>query len=242
MKKGMIVMTIVIVLSFLVSLCAVAPAVAAQATKTSPTSKQQAAPSTQIVEQTKAKDKFWDIVVDHFIIKGNSFAFANDYYQAKIINVTVGETVNCQCFYKVKTITIGDITKADASYWGSGNSYKIAGGLFFPGPPSQQEYKIETRKLPKFTYADVQLWKNQLGINGKKEWNESLVYSWTAKPEHVGKSMYLHFSVDSFLNIKETDEQNNGNFGSSGLVAKFTVIPYKVSPKDIPKETLEKNK
>jgi hypothetical protein len=231
MKKKLLAMTILVALSFVVSIISIAPA----------TQKIQKSVDFKPKAYEKAKEKFWDLAVDHFVINGQSFPFANDYNQAKIINVKVGQTVNCLCFYKVKTITIGDITAADAAYWGSGNlTYKIAGGLFFPGPPSHQEYTIKTRQTPKFTSADVQSWKNQYGANGKKEWVESLVYNWTAKPEHVGKTVEFHFDVDSFLNIKETDEQNNGSYGATGIVAKFIVTPVTSIDKPLTKATSAK--
>ncbi|OGP56384.1 MAG: hypothetical protein A2Y65_07505 [Deltaproteobacteria bacterium RBG_13_52_11] len=242
MKKGMMVMTIFVALYMLISISAVAPSFAKQATQTTPTTKQQPPTSQFTKNNVMVHTKFWDLAVDHFVINGQSFSFPNNYSQAKIINVKVGQTVNCQCFYKLRTITIGSITKADVGSWGSGNTYKIAGGLYFPGPPSHQEYKIKARKLPKFTYADVLVWKNQIGVNGNKEWDESLVYNWTAAPEHVGKSMYLHFDVDSFFNIQETDENNNGSFSASGCVAKFIVTQQALTPKDMPMEKLKDNK
>jgi hypothetical protein len=210
-------------LFFLILVSTVSPVFSAGTGKLKP---QASAHTPATVQVPLAKTTFWDLAVDRFIVQGQSFAFANDYNQAKIINVKVGDTVNCQCFYKVQTINLGDITSTDAAHWGTGNfTYKIAGGLFFPGPPSRQEYKIQSRKLPKFTYADVESWKSTLGAGAKKEWNETLVYNWTAKSEHIGKTLYLHFDVDSFFSIKETDEQNNGSFSSSGLVAKFVVTP-----------------
>ncbi len=243
MKKGMMVVTIIAALSFLVSMIAAAPLFAVEATNTGLTPKQvptQKPPASQF-SKNMVHIKFWDLAVDHFVINGQSFPFPNDYSQAKIINVKVGQTVNCQCFYKLRTPTIGSISEADVGSWGSGITYKIAGGLFFPGPPSHQEYTIIARQTPKFTYADVQSWKNQFGAGGNKEWNEAaLVYNWTAAAKHVGKSMYLHFDVDSFFNIKETDENNNGSFSATGCVAKFIVTLF--SPKDVPMPKMEKNR
>jgi hypothetical protein len=228
MKKGMTVIGACITLSFLVFVGAVSTSSGKEVNKV-PTGITNQAPQKQqplAVESTVPKAAFWDLAVDHFVVAGQSFPFPNDFNQAKIINVKVGQTISCQCFYKVKTLTSGEITKADASRWGSGNlGYTIAGGLFFSGPPSHQEYKTEARNLPAFTYADVQLWKSQIGAAGKKEWTESMVYNWTATSEHVGKAVYLHFDVDSFLNINETDEQNNGSYSSKGIVVKFVVSP-----------------
>lgn len=231
MKKGFMELTMCAALSFLILISAISLSEGKQTGQTPAVSKQQT--SATPVESVVPKPALWDLAVDHFIVAGQSFPFPNDYNQAKVINVTVGQTINCQCFYKVKTIAVGDITKADANFWGAGNlSYKISGGLFFPGPPSHQEYKTETRTLPKFTSADVQAWKNQIGASGRKEWMETLVYNWTATPQHVGKSVALHFDVDSFMNIKETDEQNNGSFASSGIVAKFIVKPQEAAKLD----------
>ena len=170
--------------------------------------------------------KLWDLEVKRFVINDYSFLFPNDFNKAVIIHVKAGDTVKCKCIYKIHTVALGNISEADANYWGSGNlSYKIAVGLFFPGPPSNQQYQFETRNLPKFSYADVQTWKNQMGSGGRETWTESRDYSWTAAAEHVGKSMYLYFSVDSLYAIPETDEMNNGTELSTGCVAKFIVSP-----------------
>lgn len=218
MNKGLILLSGVTVLCEGAAICAVA----APPAQVSPSMR---APTQAPSQAFRPKSEFWDLAVDHFIVNGVQFPFLNDFYQAKVINLKVGQSVNCQCFYKVKTINLGDITQVDATTWGAGNSYLVAGGLFFPGPPSRQEYKTENRQAPKFTLADVQSWKNQYGPSGKKEWSETMTYNWTAAQEHVGKVLYLHFSLDSFMKIKETDEQNNGNASSSGVVAKFVVSP-----------------
>ncbi len=222
MNKRMILFSGVFMLCGGASICAVAgPSTKGPA---------QVSPSTMTPTQIpgpaqafRPKSEFWDLAVDHFIVNGVQFPFLNDFHQAKVINLQVGQSVHCQCFYKLKTVNLGTITQADVTTWGAGNSYLIAGGLFFPGPPSHQEYKTETRQTPKFAFADVQSWKNQYGSSGKKEWSETMTYNWTAAQEHVGKALYLHFSLDSFMKIKETDEQNNGNASSSGVVAKFVV-------------------
>lgn len=234
MKKEMMVMTLVVVIFFIVLMIAVSPSFAENANQTAP--KPPWLPTPEIIE--KAKDKFWDLEVAIIVINGQYFPPPNTIDQAKVINVKVGQKVGCLLGYKIKTIPIGNITQADVLRWGSGKSYKIEGGLCFPGPPSHQDYKTETQQTPKFTYADVQAWKNKYGENGIKEWYPSLIYFWKAGPEHVGKTIYLHFSVDSFYDIKETNEDNNGLHGS-GIVAKFIVTP--VSPAALPADKLKKN-
>jgi hypothetical protein len=226
MKKGMRFITVLTLLFFAVSIGLVATAFSKAVNKNIATTTKPL-PQTQTPAAAQpAKAEFWDLKVLRFVIKGETFPFANDYYKAKIINIKVGETVGCDCYYTVETIPVGGITTADVNKWGTGKlEYKIAGGLFFPGPPSHQEYQIVTHNLPKFTKADVETWKTTLGTSNKKVYTNSLKYNWTAKPEHVGKSMYLHFDVDSFFSIKETDEQNNGSFSGNGLVAKFVVTP-----------------
>jgi len=226
MKKGMRLITVFTLLFFAVSIGLVATAFSKAVNKNiATTTKPLPQTQTPAVAQV-AKAEFWDLKVLRFVVKGETFPFVNDYAQAKIFNVKVGETVGCDCYYTVETIPVGGITTADVNKWGTGNlQYKIAGGLFFPGPPSHQEYQIVTHNLPKFTKADVETWKTTLGTSNKKVYTNSLKYNWTAKPEHVGKTMYLHFDVDSFFSIKETDEQNNGSFSGNGLVAKFVVTP-----------------
>lgn len=172
---------------------------------------------------------FYDLEIDRYEIKGISFPFPNDKSKYKIIHVEIGETVKCICFYKIKTIALGKISESDPVYWGSGDlSYLIVGGLFFPDVPTNAEYEMLTRKMPSFTYADVQSWKAQLGDEGTKIWEKSFVYNWKAKPEHAGKNMFFNFGVDPSGKIKETDEKNNGNNGN-GIVAKFIVMP-KIHP------------
>ena len=66
MKKGMMVMTIVASLSFLVSMIAVAPLFAVEAPKTTPTTKKQApAPAPKMQKQNVSiqgpKAQFWDV-------------------------------------------------------------------------------------------------------------------------------------------------------------------------------------
>jgi len=86
MKKGMMVITIVVALSFLVSIIAVSPSFAKQATQTTPTTKQPApaqTPATQSPQTQKsqftppkgqqyspARLKFWDLEFDRLEVKG----------------------------------------------------------------------------------------------------------------------------------------------------------------------------
>jgi len=225
MKKKMSLIAIFVILLFLVSITVVSTPFAKPPQQVVPKSQQQPPPSTQI--EVKAKEKFWDLEIDHFVINGKSFPFPNDFYKAEKIYVKVGQTVTFKSYYTIKTIPIGDITGADAKYWGSGNfMYLIAGGMFFAGPPSAQEYKTLTRSLPKFTAEDVQQWKQSMQSTARKTWTSYLVYTWTPQMKHIGKDdIYFHFSVDSFFAIKETDESNNGNFASTGVVAKIIVSP-----------------
>lgn len=225
MKTRISLITILVIALFLISTTVVATSFAKpQQTEPLPQSQQQP-PSTQI--EVKAKEEFWDLEVDHFVIKGKSFPFPNDFNKAEKIYVKVGETVTFRSYYTIKTIPIGDITGADAKHWGSGNfMYKISGGMFFAGPPSAQEYKTLTRHVPTFTAEDVQQWKQSMQSTARKTWTSYLVYTWTPQMKHIGKDdIYFHFSVDSFLAIKETDEGNNGNFASRGIVAKIIVSP-----------------
>jgi len=257
MKKGMRVMMIFVALSFLFSMIAVALSLAAQATKTTPTSKNPSASGTtqpaqaptlqgspKGVAQDVIHSTFWDLAADHCIVNGQSFPWpwSSGSNHIRIIYVKVGQAINCQCVYKIKTIPVGTITEADANAWGSGNlSYTFTIGPYFLGrPPSYQEYHIGQLNLPKFTYADVQNWKVAIGVSGRYEWAVTIPHSWTAAAEHVGKDIYLAFDVDSSHNIRETVEGNNGSFSGSSFLAKISVTPF--LPKDVSKQKLEKNK
>jgi hypothetical protein len=229
MRKGMMIIGICVAISFSASICFVSTSWGKEAFRPPVGSmKPTAVPPLVVTEAGVPNAVFWDLIVDHFIVAGQSFNFPNDSNLARTINVKVGQTISCQCFYKVKTIKVGDIRHADVKRWGAGNqTYTITGGLFFPNPQTHQEYKTETKTLPSFTDADVQSWKNQLGTYGRKEWTESLVYIWTVKPEDVGKNIQLYFSLNSFPPyLTETDEGNNGKAGSTGIVAKFNISTF----------------
>lgn len=237
MKTKTSLITIFMIVLFLMSINVVATSLAKPPMQNVPESEQtqQQLPPTQI--EAKAKEEFWDLEVDHFVINGKSFPFPNDWSQAEKISVTVGETVTFRSYYTLKTVPIGDITGIDAKYWGSGNfTYRIDGGMFFSGPYSVQEYKTLTRSLPKFTYEDVQQWKQSMQSNARKTWTSYLVYNWTPQMEHVGKdNIWFHFQLDGGFGagaIKETDEHNNGNFAGTGTVAKITVIPPNFKKKE----------
>jgi hypothetical protein len=252
MKKIMMVIGIIAALSFLVSMIAVSSSMAVEATKTTPASQNpsgttqpaQAAGlqgSPKGVAQNVIHSTFWDLEIDHYIVNGQSFPFINGPKQVPIIKVKVGQAINCECVYKIKTIPVGTITEADAKAWGSGNlSYTFTIGPYFSDTPSHKEYHIGQLNLPKFTYAEVQTWKVAIGASGRKEWTVTIPYSWTAAQEHVGKTIYLHFDIDSSNNIRETDEGNNGSSGGTGSLALIIVTP--ALPKDVSKQKLEKNK
>jgi hypothetical protein len=223
MKKVMMVMAIVAALSVLVSMIAISPSVVAQ--------------------ENQSHIRFWDLAIDHFVVNGQSYPFANDFNQAKTIRVKVGQTVNCQFVYTTKTLPVGTITEADAQAWGKGHlEYTYTKGLYFlgNGGPKRREYERHVLPIPKFTSTDVENWKITLGPSGQAKWTTTIPLNWTAASEHVGKTIYLHFDIDSFSTIAETDEYNNGSFNESGCLAKIIVTHFAI--KDIPKGTVEKTK
>jgi hypothetical protein len=213
MKKWMMVMTIVAVLSFLVSVIAVTPSGAAEAIKTRPTTKQ--APTTKQFTGQKQmvqtpKEKFWDLEVDHCDVNNRNIC-------SKGYNLEGPWEV--RCFYKVKTIPIGDITEADANYWGSGKSYTISASW------TTHDKKISLRKedsirTPQFTWEDVLAWKRSaVRKNAPKVWTEKLEFTWHASddPTHnylkdflltKGDHSFL-FLVDKNNGIEEYVERNN---------------------------------
>jgi len=234
MKKGMMVMTMVVALSFLVSVSAVSPSFAKQATQTAPTTKQQApAQSPEIQKQqfpkdlyVKFKSQFWDLEFDKLIVKGVVIKKGGG---NKTINVKVGENVQFKAYYKVKTLPIGDITEADANYWGSGK-FLYTNYLLIINHDAQGNKNIHlfdtNRSLPKFTWQNVQGWKRGgLKKNDPKTWTELSVFQWTAGAECVGSNVYINcVCVDWYKNIPETNEPNNG-FVDSDLLVTFIVTP-----------------
>jgi hypothetical protein len=224
MKKGMMEIAMCVVLSFLVSVIAVSISFAARATQTAPKSQQQ--PSTvQIKDQIKAKDKFWDLEFDRLEVKGFVIKKGGG---NKTINVKVGENVQFRAYYKVKTIPIGDITEADANYWGSGKflytnhllivNHKVQGNNYI----RLFDTNIST---PKFTRYDVIHWKKILATTARKTWNEESVFQWNPAADCVGHNVYINcVCVDWYKKIPETDEPNNG-FVDSDLLVTFIVIP-----------------
>ena len=241
MKKVMMVMAIVAALSFLVSLLAVVPSFAAKATQTQPTTKQQTqqgtvqTPASQDIKKPagfkptameKPKEKFWDLEFDRLEVKGVVIKKGGG---NKTINVKVGENVQFKAYYKVKTIPVGDITEADAMYWGSGK-FLYSNYLLIINHTAQGNNPIHlfdtNKSLPQFTWQNVQGWKRGIGKgNNPKIWNESSVFQWTAGPECVGSNVYMNcFCVDWYKKIPETNEPNNG-FVDSDLLVTFIVTP-----------------
>jgi hypothetical protein len=215
MKKGKLVMAIFVALSFLVSVIAAAPSFAARATQTAPKPQQQ--PSIPpIKDQIKAKDRFWDLAVDYCIINGELTDMSP--CVAKHINVKVGHAVSFNCYYKVMTIPVHDITWADAAYWGPRNlAYKISGAMNSEPPVKVQQ----TRSLPHFTWEDVKKWQTTIKKPGRKAWVENLIFTWTPSQEDNGKKCLYLFLVDVDNDIHEADGPTENGF----CMVEITVNP-----------------
>jgi hypothetical protein len=211
MKKGMLVMAIVAALSFLVLVIAVASAVAKQATQTPPTSKQQ--PQQGTVQTVLPKSAFWDLEPGSITVKGQVIKKGGGDHT---INVKVGETVTFKCTYRMKTIPVGNITAADAKFWGSGNlPFKNRLEVYQFQVGSKYYYKDGI--LPKFTYEDVKNWHLKPPVG--KAWNEEVVFQWTSGAEYVGKQyISVIYVLDVNHVITETNEQNNGINTAGGLL------------------------
>jgi len=210
MKKGMMVMTIVVALSFLVSISAVAPSFAKTASQTTPTSKQAPqqgpaqAPQTQKSQFTPPKDqqyspaklKFWELEPLHCSINGVSRPCNCTGATAAInVIVTPGKPLTINCYYRVKTPPINDITEADVKAWGWGRSYTLCYDLI------GFDRKEDVRILPKFTWYDVKIWKKGGQGNAPKVWTEHMVLKLTMPEKLIGM-----FIVDFKDVIKELHE------------------------------------
>jgi hypothetical protein len=212
MKKGIMVMTMFVALSFLVSVIAVAPSFAKQATQTTPTSKQAPqqgpaqAPQTQTIKPPaaltktyeKAKDIFWELEPLRCVINGVSKPCNCTGATADLnVIVTPGQPLTITCYYQVKTPPLNDITEADAKAWGWGKSYTIRYQLI----ETHDQITDDIRTLPKFTWADVKLWKKGGQGNAPKIWTEHMVRNLTMPEKLEG-----WFVVDFNNTIKELHE------------------------------------
>ena len=221
MKKGMMVMAMLVALSFLVSISAVSPSFAKPASQTTPTSKQQApaqtpatqSPQTQKSQFTPPKDqqyspakaKFWGFELDHCVVTGNNLNPCN-----AEINIKQGAPLTGTCYYKVKTITINEITEWDANRWGKGKSYLVRAALINCEDSSKFFGKDETRKLPLFTWRDVQKWKSAGQGNAPKIWTERFDFIWIPTKAQTGKYLFT-FQSDAKNEIEEYDGRPNNN-------------------------------
>jgi hypothetical protein len=222
MKKVMVVMTMFVTLSFLVSMIAVAPAFAKQATQTQSTTKQvpqqgpAQAPQTPTVKSLatptktyeKPKSVFWDLAVDRRCVANgvtlDPVVTAADYKIPFLNNKIVGK-----CFYKVKTPSVNEITEADVKKWGSGN-LTYFGWVTLDGKRALGPCKIKVAKiLPKFTWEDVQRWKKVATGNAPRIWNESIDFTCTA--ESQGDYRWFYFKIETQYIGTPIPEYDTGN-------------------------------
>jgi len=210
MKKRMIAITPFATLFFVISIGTALPSWSKPSTKVVPKSQQQ--PSTvQIQQQVKAKDKFWGLEVDHCVVGVGVVDGFNPC--SSTINIKKGSMTG-KCYYKVKTPPINDITAVDAKCWGTGKSYTISASLI--NDDTQKSLKEEkNKKLPQFTWADVQKWKSAGQGNVPKIWTELLYFVWIATPEYIGSNSFS-FEVDKTNVIEEYDGVLNNK--CSGII------------------------
>ena len=230
MKKRVNVITIILITVFFIIIVTVSTPFAKSQQQTPLPDSQQPPPSQTL---PKPKPEFWDLELDRIEVKGKSYTQG----QKADIQVLVGENITIRCYYKIKTTNIGDITLYDAQYWGSGNfTFKIATGIGF-----LESIKIDTKKLPKFTYDDVQDWQQYMNNNAHKTWTGYTVYQWTPQAKHVGKKGLLVLcTVDNKNDIKETDEENNSVLDIGPYVS--FVVKHKIIAPEIYKKKIEDNK
>ena len=194
----MMVMTMFAALSFLVSIIAVSPSFAGQATQTTPTTKQQRAPT-----QTNLlpKSAFWDLEVVQCVLNGFDPC-------SSTINVKKGPLTG-KCYYRVKTPPLNDITEADANARGTGESYAISTDLTNDLTNKQITVKIELKKLPQFTWEDVKHWKSAGQGNAPKIWTEHMDVDFgIMRQEDMGSTPFW-FGVNIWYEIQEYNEENN---------------------------------
>lgn len=139
----------------------------------------------------------------------------------------VGETVTVKCYYKMKTINVCDITSADAAYWGSGNfTFRVQTAILYSLDEIELNKTI-TKRLPKFTYEDIQKWQKIMRSTAQKIWNGDMTVSWTPTMEHNGKQFVVLAGV-SPNGFEETSGGNNDTLSvgpSIGIVVKLSVSP-----------------
>ena len=220
MKKGMMAMTIVAALSFLISIGAVSTSFSKQAGQTVPKSQQQQSPTLQEKEHVVQvpKNKFWDLEADRMVVKGRVVKKGGGHHT---IYVKVGETVNFYCYYKIKTIPVKDITKADANFWGSGNRqfnirFRVASTTYSIEP----KISFKNRTLPHFTWEDVEKWLKNTRSSGGRTWTEEVSFLWTPGAEFVETYITAEYNLDYNNVISETHEGNNG----LSIMSRLTII------------------
>jgi hypothetical protein len=221
MKKVMMVMTILEALLFLISLIAIAPSLAAQATNTPSTTTQHGTVQTpaqqkinkpanlNLTAYEKAKEKFWGLEFDHCIIGGTDTR-GKDAWNLNIPGGKVGQPLTCTCFYKVKTPLIKDITEADTKVWGKGKSYYVLTAFTQVNVPEEIYFsKGENRDLPHFTWEDVKRWRKG-GGNAPRIWTEHMVFTWT--PTHDRAELWFDVDQNKVIPEYDGDDNNNGIF------------------------------
>lgn len=202
MKKGIMLITIVTALAFLVSVMALAPSFAAETTKT--TIKQQPKKQETLTDSSAVtkphKQKFWDLEVDRCLIKNVNIC--EPHYNV------FGTVLNVKCFYNVKTPPINDITQDDAAFWGKGRSFTV--GASMTNNTTKKSLSTEAVVMtPQFTWRDVLAWKKSGKTNAPKVWKLMLPLSWKAPREDFKLLNSLSFVVDKNKDIEEYIERNN---------------------------------
>ncbi len=213
MKKVMVVMAIVVALSFLVPVVAVAPAFAKQATQpkgstATPTSSQRGTIQTSVIKQ-KPKEKFWELGIWYCAVNNEEvFPSSTGSPPDNCCHATVkvGQTTKITCRYTLTTPHLSSITVADVAAWGTGKSYKVT--LFYPDIATiAQEVN---RQLPQFTWAMVQQRQSGGQGNNPMQWSLSVQFTLTPPVQaDTNQIKFFAFGLDGDDAIKETNEQNN---------------------------------
>ena len=229
MKTRASLITIFMISFFLVSLTAISISLAKSQQNERLPDSQQPPPRTPVPRAQLPKSEFWDLAVDYCIINGELVDISPcDMNSGNSISVKVGQLVNFNCYYKIITIPVANITKADAVYWGSGNlTYKNFCSIGLNDPKNKQEMK----SLPHFTWADVTKWQASMkqGMadvtkwqtsKNRKVWKDNMTFTWTPTQQNIGTALF-HFNVDSGNLIKEPVGPTQNNWCLIGI----TVTP-----------------
>jgi hypothetical protein len=191
-------------------------------------SKAQKAP-TLAAESIHPKQYFWELVADYGTVNGKPIQRGKEYK----FYIKPGDTLKCKFYYKMKTPSIKNITKADTNFWGTGGftSTNIANIKHIQTNKEYNE-KIIGQRTPKFTYEDVKKWKKTMKGGAQKTWTKTFNYNWTPRKMRTTKTpFFLQFMLNAPGKLMEFYQADNAlclmtqNFGEAKVEIYVTTDP-----------------